>query len=76
MRAGVDPCGGDYFSKDTSYWRNNSYYVAFQNHRAGFIISGDHVHIDGHGIGGIDGNGDVWYDGDQGTSSEGHPMVL
>lgn len=33
------------------------------------------MHIDGHGTGGIDGNGDVWYDEDMGTSTEGRPMV-
>ncbi|KAF5011145.1 hypothetical protein FDECE_2709 [Fusarium decemcellulare] len=62
------------FSRNTAYWRHNSYYIPFQNHRAGFIISGDKIHVDGFGRGGIDGNGDVWYDEDKGKSTEGRPM--
>ncbi|KAJ3548534.1 hypothetical protein NM208_g963 [Fusarium decemcellulare] len=62
------------FSRNTTYWRHNSYYIPFQNHRAGFIISGDNIHVDGLGRGGIDGNGDVWYDEDKGKSTEGRPM--
>ena len=58
------------------YWRNNSYYIEFQNHRAAFIISGKNFIVDGFGTGGIYGNGDVWYDHDEGPpSSEGRPMV-
>ena len=48
------------YSTDLSYWRNNSYPIAFQNHHAGFILTGDGIHIDGYGTGGINGNGDVW----------------
>ena len=49
------------YSTDLDYWRNNSYPIAFQNHRAGFTLSGDGITIDGYGTGGIDGNGDTWY---------------
>ncbi|RYP50866.1 hypothetical protein DL768_003701 [Monosporascus sp. mg162] len=70
----IDWQGQWLFSPDTDYWRNNSYYIAFQNHRAGFIISGENIHIDGHNEGGVDGNGDVWYDEDKGSSTEGRPM--
>jgi galacturan 1,4-alpha-galacturonidase len=63
------------FSPDTDYWRNSSYLIEFQNHRARFILSGSNIHLDGRGTGGIDGNGDVWYDEDRGTSTEGRPMV-
>ncbi|OBT38894.1 hypothetical protein VE00_10583 [Pseudogymnoascus sp. WSF 3629] len=62
------------FSDDTSYWRENSYYIAFQNHRAGFILSGDNINVDGYNSGGINGNGDFWYDEDKGISTEGRPM--
>lgn len=43
------------FSQDLDYWRNNSYHVAFQNHAAGFVITGDRIRIDGFGTGGING---------------------
>ncbi|KOC15461.1 putative extracellular exo-polygalacturonase [Aspergillus flavus AF70] len=49
------------FSDDLDYWRNHSYPVAFQNHAAGFVITGCNITIDGYGTGGIDGNGNVWY---------------
>jgi galacturan 1,4-alpha-galacturonidase len=49
------------FSEDLEYWRNNSYHIEFQNHAAGFVLTGDHIKIDGHGTGGINGNGQIWY---------------
>lgn len=49
------------FSEDLDYWRNNSYHIEFQNHAAGFVLTGDHIRIDGYGTGGIDGNGEIWY---------------
>lgn len=62
------------FSDDLDYWRNNSYPVAFQNHAAGFIITGDNIKIDGYGTGGIDGNGNVWYTAEKGSTKPGRPM--
>ncbi|GAB1200721.1 hypothetical protein APSETT444_010097 [Aspergillus pseudonomiae] len=56
------------------YWRNNSYPVAFQNHAAGFVITGHNITIDGYGTGGIDGNGNVWYTAEAGTTQPGRPM--
>ncbi|KAE8337603.1 pectin lyase fold/virulence factor [Aspergillus arachidicola] len=37
------------FSDDLDYWRNHSYPVAFQNHAAGFVITGRNITIDGYG---------------------------
>lgn len=50
------------FSPDIDYWRQNSstFPIAFQNHAASFILTGDHIRINGHGTGGIHGNGDTW----------------
>jgi hypothetical protein len=62
------------FSDDLDYWRNNSYPIAFQNHQAGFILTGDGIHIDGFGTGGIHGNGDVWYTAEAGHTLPGRPM--
>ncbi|KAL9625433.1 MAG: hypothetical protein Q9160_000496 [Pyrenula sp. 1 TL-2023] len=62
------------FSDDLDYWRNNSYPIAFQNHAAGFIISGDIISINGYGTGGINGNGDVWYTVEAGYTLPGRPM--
>lgn len=52
-------------SDDLDYWRNNSYPIAFQNHHASFVLSGDGIFIDGYGTGGINGNGNAWYDVEQ-----------
>ncbi|OJJ36625.1 hypothetical protein ASPWEDRAFT_50075 [Aspergillus wentii DTO 134E9] len=62
------------FSDNPSYWRNNSYPIAFQNHHAGFIISGHNITIDGYGTGGIDGNGNTWYTAEKGDTQPGRPM--
>ncbi|KAJ5946974.1 polygalacturonase [Penicillium verhagenii] len=62
------------FSDDLSYWRNNSYPIAFQNHHAGFIISGEKISIDGYETGGIDGNGNVWYNAEETVTQPGRPM--
>ncbi len=62
------------FSDDLAYWRNSSYAVAFQNHRAGFIVSGDRIRINGYGTGGIDGSGNAWYTAEAGNSKPGRPM--
>ena len=62
------------FSDNLDYWRNNSYPIAFQNHHAGFIISGDIINIDGYGTGGINGNGDLWYTAEAGYTLPGRPM--
>ncbi|OCT51954.1 putative galacturan 1,4-alpha-galacturonidase C [Cladophialophora carrionii] len=62
------------FSDDLDYWRNNSYPIAFQNHQAGFILTGDGIHIDGFGTGGIHGNGDIWYTAEAGHTLPGRPM--
>ncbi|KAL9116029.1 MAG: hypothetical protein Q9227_000397 [Pyrenula ochraceoflavens] len=62
------------FSDDLDYWRNNSYPIAFQNHHAGFVISGDVITINGYGTGGINGNGDAWYTAEAGYTLPGRPM--
>ncbi|TVY43267.1 putative galacturan 1,4-alpha-galacturonidase C [Lachnellula subtilissima] len=61
-------------SDNLDYWRNSSYPIAFQNHRAGFIISGERIHINGYGRGGINGNGNAWYNVEQAVTQPGRPM--
>ncbi|KAH0001941.1 pectin lyase-like protein, partial [Aureobasidium melanogenum] len=64
------------FSPDIAYWRQNSstYPIAFQNHAASFILTGDHIRINGYGTGGIHGNGDTWYTAEAGHTLPGRPM--
>jgi galacturan 1,4-alpha-galacturonidase len=61
-------------SDNLTYWRNNSYPIFFQNHHAGFVISGDRIHIDGSGGGGIHGNGNAWYNAEKKVTQPGRPM--
>lgn len=70
----VDWRGTWEFSTNLNYWRNNSFPIAFQNHHAGFIISGNDIHIDGYGTGGINGNGNAWYNAEQKITLPGRPM--
>ncbi|KAL4947553.1 pectin lyase fold/virulence factor [Aspergillus filifer] len=62
------------FSDNLAYWRNNSYPITFQNHAAGFILSGIRIRIDGHNTGSINGNGDLWYTDEAGKTLPGRPM--
>lgn len=63
-------------SPDITYWRQpaNHYPIAFQNHAASFVLTGDGIHVDGYGTGGIFGNGDVWYTAEAGHTQPGRPM--
>ena len=63
-------------SPDIAYWRQsqNHYPIAFQNHAASFVLTGDGIYIDGYGTGGIFGNGDVWYTAEAGITQPGRPM--
>ncbi|KAF4618998.1 hypothetical protein G7Y89_g14851 [Cudoniella acicularis] len=70
----VDWKGTWTFSDDLTYWRNNSYPIFFQNHHAGFVISGERIHVNGYGTGGINGNGNAWYNVEQAVTQPGRPM--
>lgn len=59
---------------DLKYWRNNSFPVAFQNHAAGIIFSGSNITINAHGIGGVHGNGEAWYNDEKEITRPGRPM--
>ncbi|KAM3524853.1 hypothetical protein MY4038_007564 [Beauveria bassiana] len=50
------------WSTDIEYWRSLSMPVGFQNQSTVWYFGGDNVTLDGHGVGTLDGNGQVWYD--------------
>lgn len=62
------------FSDNLDYWRNNSYPITFQNHHAGFVLSGKGITIEGYGTGEIYGNGNAWYNAEEGNTQPGRPM--
>ncbi|KAF3767566.1 family 28 glycoside hydrolase [Cryphonectria parasitica EP155] len=70
----IDWKGEWLFSDDLDYWRNNSYPIAFQNHHAGFVISGERIHLNGYGTGKINGSGNTWYTAEAGDTQPGRPM--
>lgn len=43
--------------------------VGYQNQSSAWIFGGNNVYFNGHGYGTIDGNGQVWYDFNNGTSN-------
>ena len=61
-------------SDDLSYWRNNSYPISYQNHHAGIVFSGSNITLNGHSTGGINGNGNAWYNVEQNVTQPGRPM--
>lgn len=63
---------------DIEYWANNNshYFIHFQNHVAAIVFSGDRFTINGHGTGGIFGNGNVWYQAEKGNTKYGRPMAF
>lgn len=50
------------FSDDIDHWVKNRVPIEFQNLALAWIITGHNYVLDGHGSGGIYGNGQVWYD--------------
>ncbi|OJI99083.1 hypothetical protein ASPVEDRAFT_187031 [Aspergillus versicolor CBS 583.65] len=58
----VDIQGKLLWSTDIPYWLNHSLPVGYQNQSTAWILGGDNVRVNGHGIGTFDGNGDYWYE--------------
>ncbi|KAJ9255006.1 CAZyme family GH28 [Paecilomyces variotii] len=50
------------YSTDVRYWIQHGSYYPFQNISIALELSGDHITVDGHNTGVIDGQGQVWYD--------------
>ncbi|GMG17313.1 unnamed protein product [Aspergillus oryzae] len=72
----VDWKGTWLFSDDIEKWRNNTYWIEFQNHWTAFALSGQRIHINGHGTGGIDGSGNSWYNVEKTFTQPGRPMAF
>jgi galacturan 1,4-alpha-galacturonidase len=61
--AQVDFFGFLKYSNDIEYWVNNTWHIpALQNQAIGLSFLGNDFVLDGHGTGGLDGNGQVWYE--------------
>ncbi|PLB46165.1 galacturan 1,4-alpha-galacturonidase B [Aspergillus steynii IBT 23096] len=57
----IDIKGELLWGTNIQYWLNHSLPVGYQNQSTAFILGGNNVRIDGHGVGTLNGNGDTWY---------------
>ncbi|WWC58634.1 uncharacterized protein I303_101178 [Kwoniella dejecticola CBS 10117] len=65
------------FTTDIPYWIEHRIYFPFQNQSLAFVIRGHDYVINGNDKGGIDGNGQVWYDYAKDFGNKyGRPMSL
>lgn len=65
------------FSTDIPSWIENRIEFPFQNQSLALVITGHDFTLDGNDIGGIDGNGQVWYDWAKDYGNKfGRPMSL
>jgi hypothetical protein len=65
------------WSTDIDYWLSVSMPVGFQNQSTVWYFGGDDVVWDGHGVGTLDGNGQVWYDWARGEGNlPRRPMMI
>jgi len=76
--AQVDFYGFLKYSDDIEYWINNTWHIpALQNQAIGLSFIGNDFVLDGHGTGGLDGNGQVWYEYAEDMGNvDGRPMGL
>ena len=73
----IDIHGKLLWSTDLDYWLKSSLFVGYQNQSSAWFLGGNNIHVNGHGTGTIDGNGQVWYDFVQGVSNyPNRPMGL
>ncbi|GAV99727.1 pectin lyase-like protein [Lentinula edodes] len=56
-------------NSNLTYWLNNSLPVGYQNQTSAWLFGGEDIRWDGHGHGTLNGNGQVWYDFNNGTSN-------
>ncbi|KAK7052352.1 alpha-L-rhamnosidase-like protein [Favolaschia claudopus] len=65
------------WTPDVDYWLSVSMPIDFQNQSTVWYFGGNNVHWDGHGVGTLDGNGQVWYDWANGRGNLPHrPMMI
>ncbi|KAK7408313.1 hypothetical protein QQX98_009515 [Neonectria punicea] len=65
------------WTPDVDYWLTVSMPIGFQNQSTVWFFGGDNIHWDGHGVGTLDGNGQVWYDWAEGRGNLPHrPMNI
>jgi polygalacturonase len=65
------------FENTIEYWIENRIVLPFQNQSLAFVIKGNNFVLNGNDVGGIDGNGQQWYDYARDFGNKfGRPMSL
>ncbi|KAL3290716.1 glycoside hydrolase family 28 protein [Colletotrichum asianum] len=70
----IDIKGTLLWSKNTTYWLENSLPVGYQNQTTAWVLGGKHLDVSGFGYGTFDGNGQTWYDLVKGESN--YPSLM
>ncbi|TDZ25731.1 Alpha-L-rhamnosidase rgxB [Colletotrichum orbiculare MAFF 240422] len=65
----IDIQGTLLWSKNTTYWLQNSLDIGYQNQTAAWVLGGKNLEVNGFGHGTFDGNGQTWYDLVKGESN-------
>ncbi|TIC98020.1 Alpha-L-rhamnosidase rgxB [Colletotrichum higginsianum] len=65
----IDIKGTLVWSKNTTYWLENSLPTGYQNQSTAWILGGKNLDVDGFGHGTFYGNGQTWYDLVRGESN-------
>ncbi|KAK2769630.1 exo-rhamnogalacturonase b [Colletotrichum kahawae] len=65
----IDIKGTLLWSKNTTYWLENSLPIGYQNQTTAWVLGGKHLDVNGFGYGTFDGNGQTWYDLVKGESN-------
>ncbi|KAF0315266.1 exo-rhamnogalacturonase b [Colletotrichum asianum] len=75
----IDIKGTLLWSKNTTYWLENSLPVGYQNQTTAWVLGGKHLDVSGFGYGTFDGNGQTWYDlvkGESNYPNRPHALLL
>ncbi|KAI8245445.1 hypothetical protein K4K57_000143 [Colletotrichum sp. SAR 10_99] len=70
----IDIKGTLLWSKNTTYWLENSLPIGYQNQTTAWALGGKHLDVNGFGYGTFDGNGQTWYDLVKGESN--YPSLM
>ncbi|KAF5350918.1 hypothetical protein D9758_010498 [Tetrapyrgos nigripes] len=73
----IDLTGTMLWGTNITYWRANGFELGYQNMTTAWLIGGHNLTFNGHGVGTLDGNGQLWYDFTKGVSNlPGRPISL
>jgi galacturan 1,4-alpha-galacturonidase len=65
------------WSTDIDYWLGHSMPIGYQNQTSAWHLGGNGIHLYGHGYGTFDGNGQAWYNYNNGRSNlHGRPHAI